>query len=107
MRPNDIEREIRETPGVDANGGGPHLSIVLPHTEVALTAVAMQEAARLARGLDAHVTMLAVRVVPFPEVLDPTRGCPEFEELLAMAETAGVPVTINIVYARDWESACQ
>ena len=67
----------------------------------------MREAARLARGLDAHVTVLAVRVVPFPEVLDPTRGCPGFEELLAMAETAGLPVTINIVYARDWESACQ
>ena len=83
------------------------LSVVLPHTEFALTAVAMREAAKLARGLDVRVTVLAVRVVPFPEALDPTRGCPDLRELLAMAERAEAPVIINIVYARDWESACE
>ena len=61
----------------------------------------------MAHGLDARVTVLAVQLVPFPEPLDPTRGCPALDELVAMAEAAETPVTINIVYARDWETACE
>src|SRR5690349_13624024 len=85
----------------------PRLSVILPHTEFELTGAALREAARMAHGLDARVTVLAVQLVPFPEPLDPTRGCPALDELLAMAEAAEAPVTINIVYSRDWETACE
>jgi len=61
----------------------------------------------MARGLQARVTVLAVQVVPFPEPLNPTRGCPGLDELVTMAESADTPITINIVYARDWETACE
>jgi hypothetical protein len=98
-------QQTLQAPEVTARNS--RLSVVLPHTDLALTAVAMREAARLACGLDVRVTVLAVRIVPFPEALDPTRGCPGLSELLALAESAEAPVTINIVYARDWESACE
>jgi hypothetical protein len=61
----------------------------------------------MARGLNARVTVLAIRVVPFPEVLDPTRGCPDLSELMALAESMGEPITINVVYACNWEAACE
>jgi len=74
---------------------------------LALTRAALGEASRLARGLHARVTVLAVRVVPFPEPLDPARSFPGLSELMTLAESAEVPVTINIVYARDWDTACE
>src|SRR3954468_15053171 len=107
MSPHQAQREIKETPATATNGDGPRLSVVLPHTQIALTAVALREAVRMARGLNARVTVLAIRVVPFPEVLDPTRGCPDLSELMALAESTGEPITINLVYARNWEAACE
>jgi len=82
------------------------LSIVIPHTETALTEAALHEAVRLASSLNARITLLAARIQPFPEPLDPTRGYPGYSELMTLAEAAGLPVTVQIVYARDWESAC-
>lgn len=84
----------------------PRFSVVLPHTKIELTEIALKEAVRLARGLNARISVLAVQIVPFPQELDPTRGCPGLPALLALAESADVPVTVNLVYARDWESAC-
>ncbi|HXA52548.1 MAG TPA: universal stress protein [Candidatus Acidoferrum sp.] len=107
MSPHEAEREVRETPGPAENGEGPRLSVVLPHTQIALTAIALREAVRLARGLNARVIVLCVRVVPFPQDLDPTRGCPDLSELMTLAESTGEPVAINVVYARNWESACE
>ena len=90
-----------------ASHGATRLSVVLPHTDLALTRAALGEASRLARGLHARVTVLAVRVVPFPDPLDPSRAFPGLQDLMALVESAEVPVTINIVYARDWDAACE
>jgi hypothetical protein len=84
----------------------PQLALVLPHTELALTKVALRAAVRMARGLDVRITLLAMCVVPFPEPLDPARGFPGFSALLTLAERAGLPVAITIVYARDPDGAC-
>ncbi len=107
MSPHEAEREIRGTPASAENGEGPRLSVVLPHTQLALTAIALREAVRLARGLNARVIVLAIRVIPFPEDLDPTRGCPDLSDLMALAESTEEPVAISVVYARNWESACE
>jgi hypothetical protein len=85
-----------------ACGLGRGLSIVLPHTDLALTDMAV----RFCGGLELRITLLAVRVVPFPEPVDPSRGYPGFDGLIQIAERAGVPLTIHIAYARDWEAAC-
>jgi hypothetical protein len=97
------QRSTVESPSHSAT----RLSVVLPHTDLALTRAALGEASRLAHGLHARVTVLAVRVIPFPEPLDPSRSFPGLQELIALAESAEMPVTINIVYARDWDAACE
>jgi hypothetical protein len=107
MSPHEAEREVGQTPAPAENGEGPRLSVVLPHTEIALTALALREAVRLARGLNARVIVLAIRIIPFPQDLDPTRGCPDLSDLMALAESTGEPVAISVVYARNWESACE
>jgi nucleotide-binding universal stress UspA family protein len=85
----------------------PQLSIVIPHTETALTEAALHEAVRLAISLNARITLLAACILPFPEPLDPTRSYPGYPELMTLAEAVGLPVTVQIVYARDWESVCE
>jgi nucleotide-binding universal stress UspA family protein len=101
------ELTSNETPGVEGAGGTWRFPVVVPHTELRLTGIALREAVRLARGLDVRVTVLAVRIVPFPEPLDPGRRLPEFDDLVALAEAAETPVTIHVVYAREWEAACE
>lgn len=96
-----------EAPGADGAAGTRRLPVVVPHTELPLTEVALREAARLVHGLDARVSVLAVCIVPFPDPLDPTRGLPGLTELMTVAEKAGISVTIQVVYARDWEAACE
>ena len=61
----------------------------------------------MARGLGARVTLLVVRVVPFPEPLVPAFAYPVFGELVELAESCEMPVTICIVHARDWKSVCE
>ncbi len=101
------DRTMSGIPGAGSEGGARQLPVVVPHTDLELTGIALREAARLARGLNAQVTVLAVRVVPFPEPLDPGRGMPGMDELMALAEGAGAPVTIHVVYAREWKAACE
>jgi len=57
-------------------GASSRLPVILPHTDFALTEAALGEAVRMARDLDARITVLVVQIVPFPELLDPTRGWP-------------------------------
>src|SRR5258708_26558275 len=96
---------IQAEPAEAVENDAPQLSIILPHTETALTEAALHEAVRLALSLNARITLWAARIVPFPEPLDPTRGYPGLPELMTLAEAVGLPVTVQIVYARDWESA--
>ena len=98
---------LRAAPDQESDSPAPQLSIVIPHTEAALTEAALHEAVRLALSLNARITLLAARILPFPEPLDPTRGYPGFPELMTLAEAVGLPVTVQIVYARDWESVCE
>jgi hypothetical protein len=107
MSPHEAEREIVATPGQVTEGGSPQLSVVLPHTEVALTAIALREAVRMARGLNARLIVLAIRVIPFPDDLDPTRPCPDLPALMELAESTDAPISISVVYARNWEAACE
>src|SRR5258708_11332881 len=70
-----------------------------------VTGAVWDGAVRRALSLNARIPLLATRIVPFPEPLDPTRGYPGLPELMTLAEAVGLPVTVQIVYARDWESA--
>jgi nucleotide-binding universal stress UspA family protein len=97
---------LRAAPDQAQESAAPQLAIVIPHTDAALTEAALHEAVRLALSLNARITLLAACILPFPEPLDPTRGYPGLPELMALAEAVGLPVTVQIVYARDWESVC-
>ena len=98
---------LRVAPEQALENATAQLSIVIPHTETALTEAALHEAVRLAISLNARITLLAARIQPFPEPLDPTQGYPGLPELMTLAEAVGLPVTVQIVYARDWETACE
>ena len=88
---------LRAAPQQLLESEAPQLSIVIPHTDTALTEAALHEAVRLAISLNARITLLATRIVPFPEPLDPTRGYPGLPELMTLAEAVGLPVTVQIV----------
>ena len=98
---------LRAAPEQAWRAAAPQLSIVIPHTEAALTEAALHEAVRLAISLNARITLLAALHFALPEPLDPTRSYAGYPELMTLAEAVGLPVTVQIVYARDWESACE
>jgi hypothetical protein len=83
------------------------LSIVIPHVELDLTAIALREAARLGSGLETRVTVLAIRTVPYPASLDPASHPDYFRDLIALAESSELPVTVNVVFAREWAPALE
>jgi hypothetical protein len=83
------------------------LEIVVAHTNPAATAQALEAAAELARGFDVAVNLMAVRVLPYPWALE----CPEGirkrleAEVTAIARTSDTEVSVDLVFARDWENA--
>ena len=67
----------------------------------------MQAAANLTRGLNFHVVLIAVHIVPFPVQLEPLAVMEEHlrAELSKVAEESDLPVTARIAFARDLAEA--
>ena len=89
-----------------ADRGLRRLRLVVPYTTSGLTRKALVEAAGLARGLDAELTLVAVQVVPFPCPLSRPTVDPNHLErrLLAIARTSSLCTRILVVRARDREA---
>ena len=88
-------------------GSGPshELSVCVPYTTSVLTRAALNSVVALTRNLGAHVSLVAVQVVPFPLPLDRPAISPSFfeQELNAVARDVEVPVDTQVVIARDRE----
>ena len=88
-------------------GRSHELSVFVPYTTSDLTRAALSAVVAFTRNLGAHVSLLAVQVVPFPLPLDrPAISMSFFEqELDAVARSIEVPVDAHVIIARDRELA--
>ena len=79
------------------------LSIVVPYTTPELTIAALKHAASLSAGLNAAIRLIDAQVVPVQRLLSEPPVHREFsvKRLRGIAEQAGMPVQVELVYTRD------
>ena len=77
--------------------------VVVLYTGPELTPVALKSAATLSTGLDFHLVLLAVHIVPYPLPLRPIETIESHlsAQLQTIAATSPRPVAARIVFARD------
>jgi hypothetical protein len=81
--------------------------IVVLHTGAKLTPSAVTAATKLTEGLNFHLVLIAVHIVPYPLQLGVLAVVQKHleSELLRAAEASPLPVTARIVFARDMTEA--
>jgi hypothetical protein len=79
------------------------LSIVVPYTTPELTKAALKHASALSTGLNATIRLIDVQVVPIQRPLNepPVNRESSGKRLCAIAEEAGMPVHVEIIYTRN------
>jgi len=79
------------------------LSIVVPYTTPGLTKAALKHAATLSTGLNAAIRLIDAQVVPVQRPLNEPPVNREFHvnRLRVIAEAAGMPVQVQVIYTRD------
>ena len=82
-----------------------HLQVVIPHRAPELTRAALKYAAGLANDLDVRLRLIDVHVVPYGVPLDEPTVDPKYltRRIRNLARESTLPVSAEIVYARDWE----
>ena len=83
----------------------PTLQVVIPFKTPPLTRAAMRHAARLTNELDARVRLIDVHVVPYGVPIDKPTVDPKHltRRLRQLAQESTLPISAEVVYARDWE----
>lgn len=81
------------------------LYIVIPYRNPELTRGALKYASTFAGGLNARLRLIDIHVVPYGVPLDKPTVDPKhiIRRLRTLAEESTLPVSAEIVYARDWE----
>jgi hypothetical protein len=81
------------------------LQLVIPHRTPQLTRAALNYAAVLANDLNVRVRLIDVHVVPYGVPLDEPTVDPNYltRRIRTLARESTLPVSAEIVYARDWE----
>jgi hypothetical protein len=81
------------------------LQVVIPHKTPDLTRAALKYAAGLAGDLNVRVRLIDVCVVPYRIPLNEPTVNPKYltRRIRALAQESVLPVSAEIVYARDWE----
>jgi len=81
------------------------LQVVIPHRAPQLTRAALKYAANIANGLNARLRLIDVHVVPYGVPLDEPTVSPQYlaRRIRNLARESSLPVSAEIVYARDWE----
>ncbi|MGD0001518.1 MAG: universal stress protein [Bryobacteraceae bacterium] len=84
-------------------GAGGQVEVVVVHTSIPATLVALKTAATLAKGLSARVRLLVPQVVPYALPLETPPVPISFTErrFRTVAEKAAVETTVEIVLCRD------
>ena len=81
------------------------IQIVIPHRTPRLTKAALKYAATFADGLNIRLRLIDVHVVPYGVPLDEPTVDPKYlaRRLRSLAQESTIPVSAELVYARDWE----
>jgi len=81
------------------------LQVVIPHKEALLTKAALKYAAGLATDLNVRLRLIDVHVVPYGVPLDEPTVDPKYltRKLRNVARESTLPISAEVVYARDWE----
>jgi len=82
-----------------------NLHIVIPHRTPQLTRAALKHAANLTDDLNARIRLVDIHVVPYGVPLDEPTVHPKHlaRRLRQLSQESPVPVSAEVVYARDWE----
>src|SRR2546428_9465189 len=82
-----------------------NLQVVIPHRTGQLTRAALKYATSLVNDLDARIRLIDVYVVPYGVPLDEPPVNPKHltRKLHQLAQESEVPISAEVVYARDWE----
>ena len=81
------------------------LAIVIPHRAPHLTKAALKYAAGLSTDLNVRIRLIDVHVIPWGVPLDEPTVDPRHltRRIRGLAQESILPVTAEVVYARDWE----
>ena len=81
------------------------LQVVIPHRTSHLTRAALKYAAGLANDLNVRLRLVDVHVVPYGVPLNEPTVNPTYlaRRIRNLARESALPVSAEIVYARDWE----
>jgi len=81
------------------------LEVVIPHRTPQLTRAALEYAASLANDLNVRLRLIDVHVVPWGVPLDEPTVNPKYltRRIRSLAQESTLPVSAEVVYARDWE----
>jgi hypothetical protein len=81
------------------------LPVVIPHRSPDLTRAALKYAAGLAGDLNVRLRLIDVHVVPYGIPLDAPTVNPKHlsRRLRQLAQDSDLPVSAEVIYARDWE----
>jgi hypothetical protein len=81
------------------------LQVVIPHRTPELTRAALKYSASLAGDLNVRIRLIDVHVVPYGVPIDAPTVNPKHltRRLRQLALESTLPVSAEVVYARDWE----
>src|SRR5215467_3815820 len=81
------------------------LPVVIPHRSTELTRSALKYAATLAMDLNVRLRLIDVHVVPYGVPLDEPTVDPRHlvRRVRSLATESELPISAEVVYARDWE----
>jgi hypothetical protein len=81
------------------------LQVVIPHRTPEFTRAALKYAGRVANDLNTTIRLIDVHVVPYGVPLDEPTVNPKHltRRLRQLAHETTMPVSAEVVYARDWE----
>jgi len=93
---------IRDLAGDGVSGA---LQVVIPHRTPELTKAALKYAADFASDLNVRLRLIDVHVVPYGVPLDEPTVSPQYlrRRIRILARDSSLPISAEIVYARDWE----
>ena len=98
-RANKAESDLSPAPY------SPELNVVIPYKNPHLTRAALKYAASLADDLNVRIRLIDVHVVPWGVPLDEPTVDPKYltRRIRGLALESTLPVSAEVVYARDWE----
>jgi len=81
------------------------LQVVIPHRTPEQTRAALKYSASLAADLSVRLRLIDVHVVPYGVPIDAPTVNPQHlaRRLRQLAQESSLPVSAEVVYARDWE----